>query len=118
MTARKRDAVSILCALLPYALFAALGDWGRGRTAGICCAMGIFAGRSFWHRRRHAWFWAVLAVMILLHVALVLAIPWTDKSYPGYTLLPEAALDYGIFYGSFSLAEKAIGRGRRASSQG
>ncbi|HUP04204.1 MAG TPA: hypothetical protein VMU19_09450 [Bryobacteraceae bacterium] len=56
--------------------------------------------------------------MAALHVALVLAIPWTDKSYPGYTLLPEAALDYGIFYGSFSLAEKAIGRGRRASSQG
>ena len=115
-TTRKWYFVAILCGSLPYSLFAVLGDRGRARAAGICCFVGMIAARAFWHRRRHPWFWIALAVLVALHVALVLSISWSDKSYPGYTLLPEAALDYGVFYGSFRLAEKVLGRSGRNNS--
>jgi len=104
---RKWFYVSAGCGLLCYFLLVVtLGDWGRGRAASICCFVGMTATRACWHLRRHAWFWIVLVIMVALHVTLVLAFPWPRRSYPGYTLLPEAALDYGIFYGSFKAVEK------------
>lgn len=114
---RKWLLVVILCMVPTFFLFAVfLGDPGRGRAAAICGAVGMTAIRACWHLRRHAWFWIVLAVMVALHVALVVFIPWGDKSYPGYTLLPVAGLDYGIVYGSFKLAERVMSRGDAASS--
>lgn len=113
---RKWTFVAMLCGSAVFFLFAVLGDWGRARAAAICCGVGVFAIRACWHLRRRPWFWIVLAVMVALHVALVLSVSWSDRSYPGYTLLPEAALDYGVFYGSFSLAEKVLGRGDRNNS--
>jgi hypothetical protein len=58
----------------------------------------------------------VLALMAALHVALVVFIPWGDKSYPGYALLPGAGLDYGIVYRSFKVAEWVMSWGDAASS--
>ncbi len=51
-------------------------------------------------------FWIVLAVIVVLHVLLVVLIPWGDETYPGYALLPVAALDFGSACGSFKLVEK------------
>ncbi len=66
------------------------------------------AVRANWSCKEHAWFWATVAVMIAIHVFLISRVPWTSKSYPGYTLLPLAMLDYGMVYGSLKLAEKLM----------
>lgn len=92
----------------PFLLFALLGDPGRGRAAAISVGVIAAAVKACWDMRKHTWFWATAAVLIVLHVFLVFRIPWGHKSYPGYTLLPFAALDYGIMYGSFKLAEKLM----------
>jgi len=44
-----------------------------------------------------------------------LLIPWSDKSYPGITLLPVGFVDYCIMYGCFKLVERATKRGDGAS---
>lgn len=107
---RKWLLIVIVCSLPIFFLFAFLGDPGRGRAAGISAAVGMTAIRACWNLRRHVWFWIVVAVMAAVHVFLVVSISWTDKSYPGYTLLPFAAADYGVMYGIFKLAEKMLKR--------
>jgi hypothetical protein len=105
---RKWLLIVTLCLIPLFFLFAFFGDPGRGRAAVICAGVLMTAVRANWSCRKYAWFWATAAVLIALHVFLIVRIPWTDKSYPGYTLLPFAALDYGIVYGSFKLAEKLM----------
>jgi succinate dehydrogenase hydrophobic anchor subunit len=105
---RKWLLIVLVCSIPLFFVFAVLGNPGRGRTAGISAAVGMIVIRACWNLRKHTWFWATAAVLLALHVFLVVRIPWDDKSYPGYTLLPFAALDYGIMYGSFKFAEKLM----------
>jgi hypothetical protein len=105
---RKWLLIVLVCSIPLFFVFAVLGNPGRGRAAGISAAVGMIVIRACWNLRKHTWFWATAAVLLALHVFLVVRIPWDDKSYPGYTLLPFAALDYGIMYGSFKFAEKLM----------
>lgn len=108
--------VVILCMVPLFFLFVALGDPGRGRAAAICGAVGLTAVRACWNSRKHAWFWAIVVVMAALHVCIVLFIPWNNKSYPGFALLPVAIVDYGVVYGSLKIAEKIMMRSDGNSS--
>jgi hypothetical protein len=113
---RKWLLVVLLCMVPSFFSFALLGDPGRGRAAAICVGVGMTVTRACWNSRTHAWFWIVLAVMITLHVFLVLSVPWNDKSYPGYALLPVAVLDYGFMYGCIKLVEKIVRRSAGVNS--
>jgi hypothetical protein len=105
---RKWLLIVTFCVVPLFFLFAFFGDPGRGRAAVISAGVLMTAVRATWSCKKYAWFWAIAVVLIALHAFLILDIPWTDKSYPGYTLLPFAALDYGIVYGCFKLAEKLM----------
>ena len=109
---RRWTLVVIICSLPAFLLLAWFGDPGRGRAAGIAICSIMFAARAVWSWSRHDWFWVTLGILTVLHVALVAVIPWTSKSYPGLTLLPIAALDYGIVYGCIKLVEKVMNRTR------
>lgn len=102
---RKWLLIVILCMVPLFFLFALSGDPGRGREAAISGGLIAMAIKARWDLRKYAWFWAIAAVLIALHMFLVFRVPWTDKSYPAYTLLPFGMLDYGIMYGTFKLAE-------------
>lgn len=107
---RKWLLIVIVCSMPLFFLFAFRGDPGRGRAAGISAAVCMTAIRACWNLRKHVWFWPIAAVLIALHVLLVFRIPWTDKSYPGYTLLPIAVVDYAMVYGCIKLGEKVTKR--------
>jgi hypothetical protein len=111
---RKWLLVVILCMVPLFFLFAFLGDPGRGRAVAICLGVTMTALRACWNLKRYPWFWMVLAVIVALHVLLVLSVHWNDKSYPGYTLLPFAVLNYGVVYGCFKLIEAAVKRSYKA----
>ena len=113
---RKWLLMVILCMVPAFFLFALLGDPGRGRAGAISVGVSMTAIRACWNLRKHIWFWATAAILIALHVFLILLIPWTDKSYPGYALLPVGVLDYGIMYGCFKPVEKVVKRSDEASS--
>ncbi len=102
--------VAGLCSLLPFFLLAYLGDPGRGRAAAICVAVVIVAARARWDLKNYGWFWGTLALVIILHIPLILLVPWTSKSYPGITLLPVAVVDYAIVWACIKLAEKVAKR--------
>ena len=108
---RKWLLMVILCMVPPFFLFALLGDPGKGRAAAVSVGVSMTVIRACWDLRKHVWFWTTAAILIALHLFFVLLIPWTDKTYPGYALLPVGVLDYGIMYGCFKLIEKAMKKG-------
>lgn len=91
-------------------------DPGRGRAAGIALAMMIGGIWAFWHQRRHAWFWMAVAALTVIHVVLVVVVPWTNKSFPAPALWPVGIADFAAICGFIKLVEKAMSRGDGASS--
>ena len=43
---------------------------------------------------RHVWFWVTLAALLGLHVALLMAIPWTSKWVPAPVFAGFMAVDF------------------------
>ena len=68
-----------------------------------------------WDLRKRVWFWVTLTVLALLHVPLILLVPWSNTNYPGVVLLPQALLDLAIVYGCIKLIEKAMNRSDKAT---
>ena len=91
-------------------------DPGRGRAAGVALAMMIGGIWAFWHQRRHAWFWMAVAALTVIHVVLVVVVPWTNKSFPAPALWPVGIADFAAICGFIKLVEKAMSRGDAAST--
>ena len=83
-------------------------DPGRGRAAGIALAMMIGGIWAFWNQRRHAWFWMAVAALTVIHVVLVVVVPWTNKSFPAPALWPVGIADFAAICGFIKLVEKAM----------
>jgi len=105
---RKWLLVVILCMVPIFFAFVVLGDPGKGRAAAVSFGVVMVAIRTCWRMRKHLWFWVTAGILIALHVLLVLLIPWSDKSYPGLTLMPIGFADFLIMYGCFRLVEKLM----------
>ena len=114
---RTSAIVIALCASPLYFLFAYLGDPGRGRAAAICAFIIIAIARGSWASRKRAWFWITLTIVALLHVPLILLIPWNNENYPGVVLLPFALLDFALVYGCFILARRTAETTEDSGSQ-
>jgi len=91
-------------------------DPGRGRAAGIALALMIGGIWAFWHQRRQAWFWMAIAALTVIHVVLIVLVPWSDKSFPAPALWPIGIADFAAICGFIKLVEKAMSRGDTASS--
>jgi len=112
----KWAVIAMLCLSPLYILFIYLGQPGKGRAAWICSGVILISIKMRWELRKHVWFWITITILCLLHIPLVFLVPWTDKSMPGISLLPIAALDFGIIYGCIKLIEKAMKRSGNSSS--
>lgn len=82
-----------ICLFPVYLLFSALGAPGRG-TAAICFggAM-IVLVRLRWDLKNRMWFWASVTLLALLHIALILFVPWPNKNSTLPVILPVGILD-------------------------
>jgi hypothetical protein len=96
---RKAGCIVVLSLLPLYFLVQHLGDPGRARAAFLSAGVVIVGAMVFWDFKRSVWLWVALGLMVLLHIPLVLLIPWTNKSYPGFGLLPVTFADFCIVYG-------------------
>ena len=47
-----------------------------------------------WKLRKHAWFWATMAVIAALHVALVLFVPWETRWVPALAIAVIDSVDF------------------------
>ena len=119
LTARTTARWGIIVAVLtmPVAMVVShFSDPGRGRAAGIALGLMIGGIWAFWHQRRHAWFWMAIAALTVIHVVLIILVPWSNKSFPAPALWPIGIADFAAICGFIKLVEKAMSRSNAASS--
>jgi hypothetical protein len=110
-------SIAMACSLPFFLVFAILGDLGRGVAASISVTVILLV---IWMRldlKRRVWFWTTIAIWVLLHIPLILLVPWSGKSYPRVVLLPEMLLDFFIVYGSIGLVERVMRSGDGGNSR-
>lgn len=112
---RKAALVVTLCGVLFYFIFDSVCGPATGRAASICAAMIVTVAWMRWDLRKHFWFWLTMAFVILLHVPLVMFIPWTNGNYPGVVLLPGALLDLAVVYGCVKFVETQMEKSTNAN---
>jgi hypothetical protein len=113
VTARTAKKWGVIAALLslPVAIFVShFVDPGRGAAAGVSLALMLLAIRAFWYLKQHAWFWMDIAVLTIMHIVLIVVIPWSNRSFPAPELWPIGIVDFALICGLIKLTEKAMGR--------
>jgi hypothetical protein len=51
----------------------------------------------------HAWFWVIMAVLVALHVALVLFVPWTTRWVPALAIAVIDSADFCLILGILAI---------------
>jgi len=106
-----------VCGLPFYFLFAAYHEGGKGLVAYISVGAIVI---SAWMRQdlnERVWYWATMVIIGLLHVPLIILVPWPNGSYSRAMLLPLALLDFAFVYNLIKLAEKVMGRRKVKSAE-
>ena len=101
--------VIIGAVLLPVLIFFDhIGQIYLGLSVFIWLGMILLAIRIRWNLRKRLWFWATIVVVLLLHVPVVLMIPWPRMTINRITLLPIGVVDLLITLGAVRFVEKFI----------
>ena len=98
--------------LLPvFFLFVYWGKADMGLAVLIVLGVKIGAIKIRWDLRKHVWFWAIIAVILALHVPLLFMIRWPQGNVPTlFYTLPFGLIDFLIISGILELAEKLLSR--------
>jgi hypothetical protein len=107
---RKFGFLAAVCTSPILILFIYIGDERRGSTAWFSAIMISIVIRTFWRLRNRVWFWITIGFIVLLHVALIILVPWPFKQLSYVALLPIGILDVFIAYGILRLMERVIER--------
>jgi hypothetical protein len=75
----------------------------------LFAAISVLAIRAHWDKKKYVWFWATIAILIILHTVLIGSLNWSQRSYPGYTLLLFGVLDFATVYGCIKLVASIMG---------
>ena len=99
--------------LLPMLLlFAYFGKEDVGLAVVIVLGVMAVAIKIRWNLRKHIWFWAIIAVILALHVPLVFMVRWPQGNAPTlFYALPFGLVDFLIISGALRLAEKFFLKG-------
>jgi hypothetical protein len=90
-----------------FFLITYLANADIGLSACIILGVIMIAIKFHWYLRKHIWFWAIIAVVLVLHVPLVFMVRWPQGHGPtlAYTM-PVGIVDFLIISGAFNLAER------------
>jgi hypothetical protein len=102
----KSGLAIFLGALLLGLLFNYLGKQAFERPTGFSILIVIYAVAMKWELRRHIWFWTITAIFVVLHVVLILFIPWPSGWIPAIVMLPFALADLYVMRAVFDAVEK------------
>jgi len=94
--------------LLPvFLFFVYLGKAEIGFTIMLVLGLAILAIKLRWKLRRHAWFWATIALVLTLHIPLLFIVHWPNTKIPTIAFsMPLGVADFLLISGALSLAEK------------
>ncbi|MBV9550679.1 MAG: hypothetical protein JO256_13505 [Alphaproteobacteria bacterium] len=76
-------------------------------AAGSFASIALVA-RVRWNLRRFTWYWAFLAVAVLIHLLLIAAFHGTIDVHPTIILAPLGIADYAALFFSLAYLEKAV----------
>src|SRR5271155_5598263 len=79
-----------------------------GLAACIVLGVMIFAIKLRWHLRKHVWFWAIIAVILALHVPLVFMVQWPKNAPTIFYAMPIGTADFLIISGALKFAENLM----------
>lgn len=101
-----------------FLLFLWLGKAEIGLTVFIVLGMTIFAIKLHWDLRRHIWFWAIIAVILALHIPLIRMVRWPSAYLPRRSSITLFGIaDFVIIWGALDLAERLFTRNSSSDNQ-
>ena len=105
--------LKILALVAPvFFLFVYLGKAEMGFTVCLVVGASMIAIYLRWKLRKHAWFWAAIAFILLLHIPLFFVVRWPQSNIPTIVYsLPLGITDFLLISGAIGLAEKLFSRG-------
>lgn len=107
--ARNPKSFGLVLALIVLPFIISLKAFGRPELVYPVMAASIafaFTIRGRWELRRHYWFWATIGFLMLLHVTLILVLPWQSGWVPASVTMFASIVDFGIMLGIIGLVEK------------
>ena len=95
-----------------FFLITFLSNADTALAACIVLGMIIIAIKMRWELRKHVWFWAIIALILALHVPLVLMVRWPQGNVPTlFYTMPLGIADFVIISGALGLAERFLLKG-------
>lgn len=67
-----------------------------------------------WKLRRHAWFWITMTVIAVLHVPLILFVPWGTRWVPALAIAAIDSLDFCLILWILSVVGRFMGEQKAA----
>jgi hypothetical protein len=93
-------------ALLIGLLFQFFGKSALERPTGVSIVIVAFAVVMKWELRRRIWFWTLMAIFMVIHVLLILFIPWPTGWIPAIVMIPIGLADLYVMLGILSIVGK------------
>jgi magnesium-transporting ATPase (P-type) len=104
--------LKIVAILAPvFFLITFLSNADMGLTVCIILGMIMLAVKIRWYLRKHIWFWAIIAVILALHVPLVFMVQWPKNAPTLFYTMPIGIADFLIISGALGLAENLMSNG-------
>ena len=101
-----------------FFLVAYLSDKDTGLT--VCLVLGavILAIKLRWKLRKHVWFWAIIVLILALHIPLFFLVRWKQGNIPTLAFsLPIGIVDFLLIMGAIGFAEKFFPKGSSADDE-
>jgi len=89
-----------------------------GLAAYMVVGVMIFAIKIRWHLRKHIWFWAIIAVILALHVPLVFMVRWPQGHAPTiFYAMPIGIADFLVISGALKFAEQLLSKNSSSNDE-
>lgn len=97
------------CIMLPvFLVFRHFGKIDLALPACIYAGMIIVAARMRWDLRKRFWFWTTIAIVLMLHVPVLLLIPFPHIVVNRITLLPIGFADFLLILSAVRIVERFV----------
>jgi hypothetical protein len=102
-----RGILAVMGGTLPIALlFVYFGRFDLARPTLLSMIVIVVALAMKWKLRGRVWFWVTMAAIAILHVLLIVAIPWTTRWIPAIVATPILAVDLATILVIVKVLEK------------
>ena len=101
-----------------FFLITFLSNADMGLAACIVLGMVMLAIKIRWHLRKHLWFWAIIVLILALHVPLVFVVRWPQGLAPTlFYTLPLGIADFLIILWTVGVAERFFSKSSSSNGE-